>query len=206
MGRTEANPAVTRPAKAGNPSQAARRQRIVEAALALLQDRPFDQIQIREVAESADVALGTLYRYFPSKEQLFAHVLLEWSRRFEPGRRRGPAPETDAERLVAVLRQAARAFERHPHFFQLITVIEVINDPDVAEPFHEYSDGFSVAVAGALIDGDPTDVEVITTMCVALIGTLLRRWWSGRLSMRAVYDLLDRSVRLIFDGAGSAPT
>lgn len=201
MVRSDAPSAPTRPAVAGNPSQAARRRRIVDAALNLLQDRPFDQIQIREVAEEAGVALGTLYRYFPSKEQLFAHVLVEWSRRFEPGRPRGPLPRTDADRLVSVLRRAARAFERQPHFFQLITVLEVVNDPDVAEPLLIYSDAFGVAVSGALIDVDPADVEVITTMCVALIGTLLRRWWLGRITMRTVYDQLDRSVRLLFAGA-----
>lgn len=199
MARSEVS---TRPAVAGNASQAARRQRIVDAALDLLQDRPYDQIQIRDVAEAAGVALGTLYRYFPSKEQLFAHVLVEWSRRFEPGRRRGPAPESDADRLLAVLRQAARAFERHPNFFQLIGLLEVINDPDVAEPFHEYSDAFGIALAGALTEVDPDDVEVITTMSSALIGTLLRRWWLGRISMRTVYDQLERSVRLVFEGAG----
>ncbi|HOT79387.1 MAG TPA: TetR family transcriptional regulator [Microthrixaceae bacterium] len=199
MARSEV---TTRPAVAGNASQAARRQRIVDAALELLQDRPYDQIQMRDVAEGAGVALGTLYRYFPSKEQLFAHVLVEWSRRFEPGRRRGPAPETDADRLVAVLRAAARAFERHPNFFQLIALLEVISDPDVAEPFHEYSGAFSTALSDALHDVDPSDVVVISTMSSALIGTLLRSWWLGRISMRSVYDQLDRSVALMFHGVG----
>ena len=57
MARSEV---TTRPAVAGNASQAARRQRIVDAALELLQDRPYDQIQIRDVAERAGDALGTL--------------------------------------------------------------------------------------------------------------------------------------------------
>lgn len=33
---------------------------------------------MREVGKSAGVALGTLYRYFPSKERLYAEVLGEW--------------------------------------------------------------------------------------------------------------------------------
>src|SRR3989442_1439301 len=56
-------------------SQRARRDRIVEAGLALLQERHYDQIQVKDVAERANVALGTLYRYFSSKEHLFAEVL-----------------------------------------------------------------------------------------------------------------------------------
>ena len=175
---------------------------MLNVAARLASEGGFDAVQMRAVAAEAGVALGTLYRYFPSKEQLFAHVLVEWSRRFEPGRRRGPAPETDADRLVAVLRAAARAFERHPNFFQLIALLEVISDPDVAEPFHEYSGAFSTALSDALHDVDPSDVVVISTMSSALIGTLLRSWWLGRISMRSVYDQLDRSVALMFHGVG----
>ncbi|WP_153347726.1 TetR/AcrR family transcriptional regulator [Nocardia aurantia] len=60
------------PAEARTTSQRARRARIIDAAIPLLTEREFDQIQIREVADGADVALTTVYRYFPSKELLFA--------------------------------------------------------------------------------------------------------------------------------------
>ena len=69
-------------AAARTPSQLARRERIVAAATELLDERDYDRIQIRDVAEQADVALGTLYRYFPSKQQLYAEVLVTWSAAF----------------------------------------------------------------------------------------------------------------------------
>ena len=37
----------------------------------------FDAVQMRAVAEQADVALGTLYRYFPSKIHLLVSALAE---------------------------------------------------------------------------------------------------------------------------------
>src|SRR5689334_5006129 len=58
--------------------QYARRERIIQAGQALLEERPFDQIQVRDVAARADVALSTVYRYFASKEHLFAAVFLAW--------------------------------------------------------------------------------------------------------------------------------
>jgi len=195
-----ARTSTARPAVAGTASQAARRQRILDAALTLLDDRPYDQVQIRDVAEEAGVALGTLYRYFPSKEQLFAHALVEWSSRFDASRRgRGPAPVGDGDRLVAVLRRAVRAFERHPHFFRLIAVLEVIADPAVAEPFAEYSNGFRRELLAAMPSTDPSDAEVIATMTSAMIGSLLRAWSLGTVSMRSVYEQVDRSVRLLFE-------
>jgi len=52
------------------------RQRIISAALELMQEKPFDQITVEEIAERADVAKGTFFLYFPTKEQLL-HAYLE---------------------------------------------------------------------------------------------------------------------------------
>lgn len=46
------------------------RQRLVEAALALMQHKPFEQVTVEEITELADVAKGTFFTYFPSKEHL----------------------------------------------------------------------------------------------------------------------------------------
>jgi len=46
------------------------RQRLFDAALALMQEKPFDQITVEEITERADVAKGTFFSYFPTKEQL----------------------------------------------------------------------------------------------------------------------------------------
>ncbi|MEN3000541.1 MAG: helix-turn-helix domain-containing protein [Armatimonadota bacterium] len=52
------------------------RQRIIAAALELMQEKPFDQITVEEIAERADVAKGTFFLYFPTKEQLL-HAYME---------------------------------------------------------------------------------------------------------------------------------
>src|ERR1019366_186011 len=59
--------------------QAARRQRIVDAAMAMLEEREFERIQVKDIADGASVALGTVYHYFSSKEHLFGEVLVQWA-------------------------------------------------------------------------------------------------------------------------------
>ena len=59
-------------------SQAARRQRVLVAALELGADGGYDAVQMRDIAASAEVALGTIYRYFPSKDALLAAAMVEW--------------------------------------------------------------------------------------------------------------------------------
>lgn len=46
------------------------RLKIIQAALALLSEKPFDQITVEEITERADVAKGTFFRYFPTKESI----------------------------------------------------------------------------------------------------------------------------------------
>jgi AcrR family transcriptional regulator len=47
------------------------RQSIAETAHRLFVDRGFDAVTVAEVAEAADVSEGTVFNYFPTKEDLF---------------------------------------------------------------------------------------------------------------------------------------
>src|ERR1700757_3888624 len=77
-----ADAAVPAPAEAdlGSAAQRDRRKRILDATLALASKGGYEAVQMRAVAERADVALGTLYRYFPSKIHLLVSAL---AREFE---------------------------------------------------------------------------------------------------------------------------
>lgn len=50
--------------------KAATRQLIADRALELFLTRGFDAVGVREIADAADVAVTTLFSYFPSKEAL----------------------------------------------------------------------------------------------------------------------------------------
>ena len=66
-------PSVLQPT---TPSQLLRYRRIIEAATASLDSGGYDALQLKEVADAAEIALSTLYRYFPSKERLIVGVAL----------------------------------------------------------------------------------------------------------------------------------
>ena len=50
-----------------------RREAILAAAAELFARRPYHDVQVDEVAKQAGVGKATLYRYFPSKEELYLH-------------------------------------------------------------------------------------------------------------------------------------
>ena len=58
-------------------NQAARRRRVLDATLVLAAGGGFDAVQMRDVATEANVALGTVYRYFSSKERLLLEANVE---------------------------------------------------------------------------------------------------------------------------------
>ncbi len=96
-------------------SQTQRRKRIVQTAAALAVRGGVDAMQMRSVAERAGVALGTLYRYFPSKMDLVVAVVTEELDLLEGGIvRRPPTADTAAGRAVDVLLRATLGLMREP--------------------------------------------------------------------------------------------
>lgn len=190
---------IAPPVVARTPSQRARRERILTVAMELLDEREYEQIQIREVAESADVALATLYRYFPSKEQLYAHALIEWGKTFDQKVWAHDSRATsDADRLRSVLKRTARAYERHPHFYKLITVLEVTTDLAARQVFAGYVEAFKTTVAGLLHDTDPRDAESVRMVATAVLGQQLREWSLGRITSRQLQATIDDAVEILF--------
>ena len=88
----------------GSDAQRDRRKRILDATIALASQGGFDAVQMRSVAEQADVALGTLYRYFPSKIHLLVSALGREFERAEADTRDKPIPgDTAHERVMFLL-------------------------------------------------------------------------------------------------------
>jgi AcrR family transcriptional regulator len=53
---------------------------LLDAARQLLAEQPWDRVTIAEVAIAAGIGKGTVYKHFPSKEALYARLVLDLSR------------------------------------------------------------------------------------------------------------------------------
>ena len=58
-------------------NHASKRERILEAALKLFANQTYQAVTMDRVAEAANVAKGTLYLYFQSKEDLYLGILID---------------------------------------------------------------------------------------------------------------------------------
>ena len=96
-------------------SQAARRRRVLDATLGLAAEGGFDAVQMRDVAAAADVALGTVYRYFSSKERLLLEAMAEQQADLRAYLHSHPPTEaTPADRVLAVLARSNRSLRGYP--------------------------------------------------------------------------------------------
>lgn len=90
------------PAEPSSAGQKARYRRILRAAARLGAHQELERVQMQDVAKEADVAIATLYRYFPSKVHLFAAVMRSQVLRLRD-EAVGPAEGQDAVDAVADL-------------------------------------------------------------------------------------------------------
>src|SRR5271165_4696690 len=91
-------------------AQEARRQRVVDAAMELGLEGGYEAVQMRDVAARAHVAMGTVYRYFSSKDHLLAAALVYWVEQLDQRLAQVPPRGRNApERVLDVLDRALRA-------------------------------------------------------------------------------------------------
>jgi AcrR family transcriptional regulator len=181
-------------------NQAARRERVIEAAIELAAEGGYDAVQMRSVAATANVALGTIYRYFTSKDHLLAAALVAWATDLQQRiEQRPPRGDDVAERVVDVLRRATRAIERSPELAAAMVTAITSPDPAVKSCQQEMS-----AVLGALISsplaGAPDElrdgaVRVLSHVWFsALVG-----WVNGWGNVGDVGDELETAARLLLE-------
>ena len=191
----------------GSAAQRDRRKRILDATIALASKGGFDAVQMRAVAERADVALGTLYRYFPSKIHLLVSALArEFEQANEAFARKPLLGDTRAERMAAVLHGATKSLQRDPHLTEALTRAFMFADASVAGEIHvvglQLTSMLNRALKGSeYVEGEaPTDREIAVARVISDVWlAALVSWVTGRLSADDVADHLETAVHLILD-------
>ena len=108
-----------------------RRRAILDAARSLFARARFGEIKMSEIAERADLAKGTLFIYFPTKEALFLDLydeeMDEWIEdllvRFEGGGKWTPA---------RVARAFARSLSERPVLTRLLPLLDGVLETNVS--------------------------------------------------------------------------
>jgi AcrR family transcriptional regulator len=188
---------------AGSTAQRERRRRILDATIALADTGGFDAVQMRAVADNADVALGTLYRYFPSKIHLLVTALgREFERAEAQSRTRVVPGDTPHERVMHVLSVTTTALQKQPQLTEALTRAFMFADASVADEIHVVGVKLTAMITHA-IDGtdearEPTaeDMAIVRVIGDVWLSALMG-WVTGRTSAEDVTKSMDVAVRLL---------
>lgn len=152
-------------------SQLQRRKKIVNAAASLASRGGVEAMQMRTVAERAGVALGTLYRYFPSKMDLVVAVVSEELNLLEGSiQKRPPRAESKASRAVEVLMRATRGLMREPELAEAL--IRSLLLSDVKTDFGERMAGLLLHAVAPGEEVAPDDERRILLRCLTSAWTM----------------------------------
>jgi TetR/AcrR family transcriptional regulator, cholesterol catabolism regulator len=160
----------------GSP-QTDRRQRVIDVAFELGAEGGYDAVQMRDVATRADVALGTIYRYFPSKDALLLGVMVHWLGDLEQRvTRRPPAGATTVERIMDVLERALRSMDRQPMLTTAVIGAMTSGEPASVDAIGEVTSTMARIMQSAF----PDDVDPAVEASAAKV--LGHVWWSATIS------------------------
>ena len=96
------------------------RQEILAAALDLFSQKGYHNVSMHEVAEQAEFAVGTLYKFFQNKEDLYKAMVLEQCDKFEEALMQAiEKPDDEVEKLRNYVRTKSERFRSNLPFVRL---------------------------------------------------------------------------------------
>ena len=192
----------------------ARPQELLDAALALFVEKGFAATRAEEVAARAGVSKGTLYLYYPSKEELLKAVISnKLSARIAEGAERAAGHEGSAGALLrGILADWWTDLYASPAagVFKLV-ITEVRNFPDIAEyyarevvePAHQLVGG---VLRHGIAQGEFRSVNVdnaVHSLLLPLVMICLHRHSLGACAMDWHLDgrsFIPQHINLVLDG------
>jgi AcrR family transcriptional regulator len=170
---------------------AARRARMVAAAVELAVNGGYEAVQMRDVAARAEVALGTLYRHYPSKDHLLLAALAEQADGLRERMAQRPPDGADAAtRTADVLQRATRALARRPDLTAALVIALTSPEGDTASYKHEVETILRAIITTAVAGANITDPDGVVRTLGYVWLAVLSAWVGGTLDT----DQMDRDL------------
>lgn len=178
------------------------RTAIRDATYALIKEQGYDATTVEQIAERAEVSPSTVFRYFPTKEDIV--LTDEYDPVLLAELRRRPADEPWLESLRYVMKRAiSAAMEEEPEVTRLRSHL-LAQVPAVRSRMLE-----SMSVTGRMLSeavadrtGLPRDNFEVRVFTNSLIGGLaeISLYWAENDFEDDLHDLLDRALDVIEHG------
>ncbi|GAA0433381.1 TetR/AcrR family transcriptional regulator [Streptomyces luteireticuli] len=189
------------------------RQALSDAAIALFLEHGFDRVSVADVAAAADVSKPTLFRYFPTKEDLALHRIADHQGEAARVVRARPAGQPP---LAALRTHLHARLDAHDPVTGLTDhpVVRAFHDmlyttPSLLARLVRYADRDEELLAEALPAADPLLARLAAAQIVTVHQRLAQENWRKLVSGRPMHEVLpeahadvDRAYELLDAGLG----
>jgi AcrR family transcriptional regulator len=184
-----------------------RREDILDCAATIATEGGYDAVKMRTVADDAGIAVGTLYRYFPTKPHVLVAVL---TREFERlGAERDWTITADSPRLRVAHLNARLCEELHcrPALTEAVTRAFVFADASTSSEVDRAAAIIQHLLGLAIAGGEPNPRhhQLAAIMVDVWLSSLIA-WVRHGTSAEDMAVQLERSVRLILGEENEAAT
>lgn len=172
------------------------RERLIEAAKTLVEERTDEKISIQDITQRADVGLGTFYNYFENKQAIYEAVLEQMRLGFELELNAIRLNQSDPASLVAnTLKYCFNAALDNEEWQSFIAKSGVEGEHLLLqEPQQCFEDIELGAKRGRFKIDDP---EFVANLITGLTRHVTREIAAGRLSRSAIADTTRYVLRML---------
>ncbi len=112
--------------------------KILASAEIMFASKRFHEVRMEDIAISAGVGKGTIYRYFKDKEELYAALLKDASKELMNLIEKAVKFEVSCKnKLIVILQTSINLFDAKPHLFDLILHAEAFQNTLVEFPWQQ---------------------------------------------------------------------
>lgn len=189
-----------------------RAKRIVETAVALAERDGYQAVRLRDVAATAQVALGTVYKRFASKEEILIAALEQESEKLVSKIGKKPVPgNTQVERVRFVFNALTKGLLRRPNLAKALVRSLASGDPNITErvaSFHALITALVMAAIrgeapGAFAEWGGTvdeDERTIASILQNVWFSSFVGWAGGLHDVDQVLADTEKATQLLFEG------
>lgn len=162
----------------------------------------YEAVQMREVADAANVSLGTIYRYFGGKDDLLLAGLAGWvhvlRHRIDP---ESVEEGTAAARLAEVLGQAAQAADGAPVLMGALVTALSTTDPAAVQYKLRIESEVREMIVAAIGAAPGVDAVGVSRVVGHVWLSAITRWVGGLAEAGSVEAELRHAVRMLIPEA-----
>ncbi len=194
------------------PEMEERSRRILEIAVELAEEGGFEAVRQRDVAARAGVALGTLYKRFPSKEGILVAALeMETEKMMRRLVQQPITGDTAEERIGNLFRTITRGMCRKPNLAKALIRALTSGEPGLAEKIAGYHTRLKEVIASTMcsVDGSvrPTELELELAFTLQQIWfAAIVGWMGGLHNQNVIVDRVTMAAEWMLRGIKAPKT